>query len=101
MPAGINQPAIVSEGQRNLVIELAQVPDNLGNPNIVSGPLGLRTIEDGLNVVSVGQTGSVPDLLYSNWGGPNPYGMVALGLTGGLVTNADGSQLWFGTPSAE
>ena len=101
LPVDINQSAIIANGQHNLVVEPAQVPDNLGYPYVVSGPLGLRTIDEGFQLLSLGQTGSVPDLLYRNWDGPYAYGMVALGPTGIVVTNADGSQLWFGAPSAQ
>jgi hypothetical protein len=75
--------------------------NDIGDPMVVSGKLGLRTIEDGFALVSVNQGGDVPELLYSNWGGGTTYGLVALGPTGVIVTNADGSQLWFGTPSLE
>ncbi len=69
---------------------------------VVSGKLGLRTINDGFATVSVDQSGDVPELLYSRGDSvPGPYGMVALGPTGVVVTNGDGSQLWFGTPSAQ
>jgi hypothetical protein len=101
LPDGISQPDVISGGQHNLIVEPAQSADALGYVTAVSGQLGLRTIDDGFRLVSVAQSGDVPQLLYSNWGGGTTYGMVALGPTGVLVTNADGSQLWFGTPSAE
>jgi hypothetical protein len=101
LPDGISQPDVISEGQHNLVVEAAMGTNDIGDPMVVSGKLGLRTIEDGFALVSVNQGGDVPELLYSNWGGGTTYGLVALGPTGVVVTNADGSQLWFGTPSAE
>jgi hypothetical protein len=101
LPADINQPAIISGGQHNLIVEAAMGTNDIGDPMVVSGKLGLQTIDDGFSLVSVNQSGDVPELLYSNWGGPNSYGMVALGPTGVVLTNADGSQLWFGTPSAK
>jgi hypothetical protein len=100
LPVGMSQPDIISGGQHNLVVEPAQSADALGYVTAVSGQLGLRTIDDGFRLVSVAQSGDVPQLLYSNWGG-STYGMVALGPTGVVLTNADGSQLWFGTPSAD
>jgi hypothetical protein len=60
----------------------------------------LRTIDDSFAVSSVIQTGDVPNLVYYQ-GGNYTYGLVAIGPTGVVVTNADGSQLWFGTPSAK
>jgi hypothetical protein len=93
LPADINQPAVIAAGQHNLIVE------NLGS--LVSAPLDIRTIGSNFRLVTVGQTGSVPDLVYRNWDGPYAYGMVALGPTGVVVTNADGTHIWFGTPSAE
>jgi len=100
LPMGINQPAIISGGQHNLIVEAAMGANDIGDPMVVSGKLGLQTIDDGFRLVSVAQSGDVPQLLYSNWDW-GPYGMVALGPTGAVLTNAAGSQLWFGTPSAK
>jgi hypothetical protein len=63
------------------------------------GELRLRTIDDDFAILSVDQSGDVPQLVLSN-GGFGPYGMVAVGPTGVVVTDADGGQLWFGTPSS-
>jgi hypothetical protein len=93
LPADINQPAVIAEGQHNLIV------DNLGS--MVSAPLNIRTIGSDFRLIPVSQTGtSVPDLVYRNWDGPYAYGMVAVGPTGVVVADADGP-IWFGTPSAE
>ena len=91
---------ILSNGQHNLVVEGAQGADATGYMGEVPGELRLRTIDDGFAVSSIDQSGDVPQLLYLN-GGLGTYGMVALGPTGVVVTNADGTQIWFGTPSAK
>jgi hypothetical protein len=96
LPDDIDQRDILSGGQHNLIVEPALTANKL--VDLVN--LRLRTIDDGFAVVAVDQSGEVPHLVYSNWGGPT-YGLVALGPTGVVVTNTDGSQLWFGTPSAE
>jgi hypothetical protein len=93
LPQDVGQPDIVSGGQQNLVVEPARGPDTLGD-------LRLHTFDDSFALVSVGQSGAVPQLVYPS-GGMGRYGLVALGPTGVVVTNADGSQIWFGTPSAK
>jgi hypothetical protein len=97
----VTQDAIVVQGQHNLVVTGLGVDAGEGSWSpVASGQLGLQTIDDNSALVSVGQTGDIPDLVYWN-GYYGPYGMVAVGPTGVVVTSADGSQLWFGTPSAK
>jgi hypothetical protein len=100
LPGDIVQPGVISDGQHNLVVAPTLGTDSQGYPVAVLGDLGLRTIDDGFAVVSMAQSGDVPQLVYSNWY-YGPYGMVALGPTGVVATNAGGSQLWFGSPSAK
>lgn len=100
LPHDIDQPDIISGGQHNLVVQPAVGTNDIGDPTVVSGELVLHTFDDGFALVSVGQSGDVPQLVYSNVS-TGSYGMVALGPTGVVLTNADGSQLWFGTPSAK
>jgi hypothetical protein len=97
--SSVTQSAIISEGQHNLVVEGSGV-DVMAGGGRVGGTLGLKTIDDSFTLVPVGQTGDLPDLVYWD-GGYGPYGMVALGPTGVVVTSADGSQLWFGTPATK
>ena len=92
-PEDIGMRDVVSAGQHNLVV------NPTGDASTIGG-LRLRTVDDGFAVVSIDESGDVPQLVYSN-GGMGTYGLVALGPTGAVVTNADGSQLWFGTPSAQ
>jgi hypothetical protein len=91
-PGDLYRSAIVTGAQHNLVVE----SDGDGS---TPAELRLRTIGDDFGVVSVGQTGDVPKLVYSDWDGFS-YGICALGPTGVVVTTGNGSQLWFGTPSA-
>jgi hypothetical protein len=99
LPRDFDEPDIISVGGHNLIVEGATGSNDIGDPMAVSGQLRLRTIDDNFAMVSVAQTGTVPELLYSN--SDYPYGMVAIGPTGVVVTSVDGSQLWFGTPSAQ
>ncbi len=98
---GVTQDAIVAQGQHNLVVKGLGVDAGEGSWSpVAAGKLGLQTINDSSALISVGQTGEVPELVY--WDGYyGPYGMVAVGPTGVVVTSADGSQLWFGTPATK
>jgi len=100
LPPNIAETDIITTGQHNLVVKPATAPDATVYYDVTSGPLLLRTIDDSFAVSSVIQTGDVPNLVYYQ-GGNYTYGLVAIGPTGVVVTNADGSQLWFGTPSAK
>jgi hypothetical protein len=91
-PEDIGQRDILSGAQHNLVVQPAQDPGAIGD-------LRLRAFDNRFALVSVDQSGDVPHLVYSNGSGL-AYGLVALGPTGVVTTNADGSQLWFGAPSA-
>jgi hypothetical protein len=96
----ISQPDIISQGQHNVVVTPAMSTDANGYSSAVSGKLGLQTIDGSFVTRSVVQTGDVPEIKYSNWD-YGPYGMVAIGPTGVVLANADGSQIWFGTPSSQ
>ena len=99
--SSVTQDAIIAQGQHNLVVKGLGVDAGVGSWSpVAAGKLGLQTIDDNSALVSVGQTGDVPELVY--WDGYyGPYGMVAVGPTGVVVTSADGSQLWFGTPATK
>jgi hypothetical protein len=98
---GVTQDAIVAQGQHNLVVKGLGVDAGEGSWSpVAAGKLGLQTINGSSALVSIGQTGDVPELVYWN-GYYGPYGMVAVGPTGVVVTSADGSQLWFGTPATK
>jgi len=60
----------------------------------------IRTVDGDASAISLYQSGDVPRIGLSNWDFPEPYGMVAIGPTGLVVTSADGTQRWFGVPSA-
>jgi len=98
---GVTQDAIVAQGQHNLVVKGLGVDAGEGSWSpVAAGKLGLQTINGSSALVSIGQTGDAPELVY--WDGYyGPYGMVAVGPTGVVVTSADGSQLWFGTPTTK
>jgi hypothetical protein len=84
LPADFDQRDFISGGQRNLVVETAD--------------LRIRTFDENFALVTVNQTGASPYGLYPNWVF-GTYGLVALGPTGIVATNDDGTQLWFGLPS--
>ena len=97
----VTQDAIVAQGRHNLIVKGLGVDAGDGSWSPVeAGKLGLQTIDDSSALISVGQTGDVPVLVY--WDGYyGPFGMVAVGPTGVVVTSADGSELWFGTPTTK
>ncbi len=92
---------IISQGQHNLVVKGLGAEAGQGIwSQVVAGKLEIQTIDDRPALAPVSQTGDVPQLIY--WDGYyGPYGMVAAGPTGVVVTTADGSQLWFGTPATK
>ena len=91
-PKDVSQRDIVSDGQHNLVFQPTQ--DALG-----LDPTKLRTIDDAFDLVTVGQSGDLPQFGNSTASGSS-YGLVALGPTGIVATNGDGSRLWLGKPSS-
>ena len=91
-PGDVNQQDVIWSGHRNLVVEPTGDSSELGE-------LRLRSIDDHFDLVSVSQHGDVPRLEYSIGWGDFAFGLVAVGPTGVVVTNADGSRIWFGTAS--
>jgi hypothetical protein len=93
LPKDVYAWDFISEAQRNLVVKWDGDWDTPAS-------LQMRTVDDDFALVSISQSGNVPSLVYSSWD-IFTCGVVALGPTGVVVTTADGSQLWFGTPSAD
>jgi len=91
LPAGISEADILSDGQRALVV----LP--VGDGQTVSH-LSLQTFDADYALVTLRQSGNQPSIPSPDPGMSVPYGLVAVGPSGVVVT--DGQQLWMGTPSA-
>ena len=91
LPAGISEPDILTDGQRALVVR------PVGDDQTV-GHLSLQTFDADYTLVNLRQSGAQPSISYMGTGMGEPYGLVAVGPSGVVVT--DGHQLWMGTPSA-
>jgi hypothetical protein len=91
---------ILSDGQRAIVVRpvvYGQTPPN-GIPPL--GHLSLQTFDANYALVTLQQSGNQPSIPNSNADplfSVLPYGLVAVGPSGVVVT--DGHQLWMGTPS--
>ena len=91
LPAGISEPDILTDGQHALVVR------PIGDGQKV-GQLSLQTFDADYTLVNLRQSGAQPSISYMGTGMDEPYGLVAVGPSGVVVT--DGHQLWMGTPSA-
>ena len=90
LPADFLPESIVSSAQRALVVGIADPQQ---------GTLSmrqLRTFNDDFTLADITPAGEVPDVgtltCYD-------YGVIAIGPAGVVVTNADGSRMWFGAAS--
>ena len=86
---------VITGGQQSLVVEF------VGKDPAAPAKILMRSIDDNFALVPIAQKGSVPSRIGSvDWTmNPSSYGLLAIGPTGVLVTNATGTRLWFGEPS--
>jgi hypothetical protein len=85
-PSSMLGLGILTNGQRGLVV---------GLPSDSEGPPTVATVGDDLTVTTLSQTGDGPIASTSS-----PQCVWALGPTGVVILNADGSDLWLGVPTA-
>lgn len=91
-PKEIDESDVITDGPHGLIVRPAGGAEDVGN-------LSLQSFGNDSALYTLQQSGDVPSISY--WGKTTyePYGRVAVGPTGVVVT--DGTQLWIGIPSAD
>jgi hypothetical protein len=97
-PDGVDPVDVISADGRNLVVHVA-IPDVASGESPTPELLQLKVFNDSFNLLPLSQSGDVPQLVFPADMVPLEFGLVAVGPTGVVVANGDGSCTWFGAPS--